>query len=472
MSTTPDTLDVEERLRAALAARAELVRPEDLAPLAPVVPLRPRWRSPWVLLATAAVVLLVLGVVLQGFDGRERSDRIAPKPDESRVELELPKDVGRDWERGAESDPARLDLDGDGTKEKVDFLGEPTKKYDGRTRLQTTLSSTGEEAYGIAELGTTIGTSALPPIDADGDGDQELVLYRDELYSGPVLGNHPIVFDLRDGLLVEVVVEDPDLLVRAEVSVPGTATEYYEMVRPHHYWIEEGRLFSVRAVNAFASGNMMTMRPETYLMDTWEWELGEDGVLRPVESGCRAQGPESFVPCTPGQLDSIPVVSPVATTTIGVGEQADYADGYRFTARLEAFADPSLVVEGEDGRTVRYEPGVADPEVNVQAPTDIFFDGASLVLTSASDPSYVEVLVQDGDRFRPLQPVGEIALADEGVIRTWLTRNGALVTVVLDEDDTWQAWRWVMVSRTEMAAFPTGTLCFSDVEDPSTAERC
>ena len=71
-----------------------------------------------------------------------------------------------------------------------------------------------------------------------------------------------------------------------------------------------------------------------------------------------------------------------------------------------------------------------------------------------------------------MEPVGEIALADEGVIRTWLTRNGALVTVVLDEDDTWQAWRWVMVSRTEMAAFPTGALCFSDVEDPSTAERC
>ena len=462
--------DIEDRLRTALSARAELVRNEDLAPLTPVVELRPRWQSPWVLLATAAVVLLVLGIVLQGVGGPEKSDRIAPKP--NGPELELPADVGRDWKADDLSTPARLDLDGDGTKEEVDFLGEPTKNLDGRTRLQTTLSSTGEEAYGVAELGTTIGTTALDPIDADGDGDQELVLHRDETYSGPVLGNHPMVFDLRDGLLVQAPVESADLLVRAEVPVPGTATEHYTMVRPHEYWIEDGRLLSARSVNAFASGNMLTMRPETYVMDVWEWVLGEDGVLRPEEAGCRAQGPESFLPCGPGQVDTLPIVSPVSRATIGIGEQADYADGYRFTARLEAEADPSLVVEGDDGRTINHALEVGDPRVNLTAPTDIFFDGASLVLTSASDPSYVQVLVQDGDRMQPLDPVGDIALADEGATRTWLTRNGALVTAVLDEDGSWQTWRWVMVSRTEMAAFPTGTVCFSDVLDPSTVGRC
>ncbi len=126
---------------------------------ATVIPLRPRWQSPWVLLATAAVVLLVLGVVLQGVGGRERADRLAPEPDPDAPTIELPADIGRDWKSDDLTTPARLDLDGDGIKEKVDFLGEPTKKFDGRTRLQTTLSSTGEEAYGIAELGTTIGTS-------------------------------------------------------------------------------------------------------------------------------------------------------------------------------------------------------------------------------------------------------------------------------------------------------------------------
>ena len=459
MSTT------EERLRAALTARAEQVGAEDLAPLSPVVQLRPRWQSPWALLATAAVVLLVLGVVVRSVGSDPRSDRIAPEPNPDAPRIELPADVGREWKADDYANPARLDLDGDGAKETVEFLGEPTKKSNGRTRLQTTLSSTGEEAYGIADLGTTIGTSALPPIDADGDGDQELVLYRDELYSGPVVGNHPIVFDLRDGLLVQAAVEDPELLVRGEVPVAGDATEFYEMVRPHDYWIEDGRLFSARSVDAFASGNMTTMRPETYVMDAWEWELGEDDVLRPVEAGCRAQGPESLVVCTPGQVDTLPVVSPVSATTIGVGEQADYDNGgYRFTARLEAVADPSLVVEGDDGRTINHGLEVGDPQVNVQPPTGIFFDGASLVLTSGSDPSYVEVLVQDGDRFRILEPVGEIGLSADDGSRTWLTRNGALVTVVPGEDDSWEAWQWVMVSRTEMAAFPTGTVCFDDVD--------
>lgn len=462
----------EERLRAALTARAEQVRTEDLTAIGPVVQLRPRWRSPWALLASAAVVLLVLGVVLRSVGSDPRSDRLAPEPDPDTPTIELPADIGRDWNSDDLTTPARLDLDGDGVKETVDFLGEPTKKLDGRTRLQTTLSSTGEEAYGIAELGTTIGTSPLQPIDADGDGDQELVLYRDELFSGPTLGNYPMVFDLRGEVLVQAPVESAELLVRGEVPVPGTATEFYEMVRPQDYWIEGARLFSARSVDEFASGNMMTMRPETYVMDAWEWVLGEDDVLRPVEAGCRAQGPKSFVACTPGQVDALPVVSPASTTTIGVGEQAAYADGYRFTARLEASADPSLVIEGQDGRTINHGLEVGDPQANVQAPTDLFFDGASLVLTSGSDTSYVEVLVQDGDRLRTLEPVGAITLANEGPTRTWLTRNGALISVVLDADDTWQAWKWVMVSRSEMAAFPTGTVCFDDVDDPSTVRRC
>jgi hypothetical protein len=468
--STPETLsDIEDVLRAALTARAELVQPEDLAPLAPVVELRPRWRSPWVLLATAAVVLLILGVVFQGLDSRPTSDRLAPKPDAPR--LELPADVGRDWKAVDQSTPARLDLDGDGAKETVTFLGEKTKNFDGRIRLQTTLSTTGEESYGIAELGTTIGTTALGPIDADDDGDQELVLWYDDL--GAVGGGgYPLVFDLRDGLLVRAAVEDADLLVRGNVPVPGEATGHYEMVRIHDYRVEGGRLMSSRSVNAFASAGMTLFRPESIVVDTWEWELDRGGVLRPVEAGCRVLGPESVTQCAPGQVDDPPVVSPVATETIGVGESAEFSEGYRFRARLEAVADPSLVVEGDDGRTLRHGLEVADPRVSTVQPMSIFYDGASVVVTSVADPTYLQVLVQDGDELRALHPVGEVALANEADVRTWLTRNGALVTVVAAEDGTWGAWQWVMVSRTEMAAFPTGTVCFEDVEDPSTVRSC
>ena len=96
MTTTPEMQsDIEQRLRDALSARAELVQPHDLAPLTPVVELRPRWQSPWVLLATAAVVLLVLGIVFQGLARDPRSDDSRPA---RRAAVELPPDVGRGWE--------------------------------------------------------------------------------------------------------------------------------------------------------------------------------------------------------------------------------------------------------------------------------------------------------------------------------------------------------------------------------------
>ena len=56
------------------------------------------------------------------------------------------------------------------------------------------------------------------------------MLCRDETYSGPVAGSYPLVFDLRDGVLVEAVTEDPELLVRGESVVPGSETKYYDMV--------------------------------------------------------------------------------------------------------------------------------------------------------------------------------------------------------------------------------------------------
>lgn len=471
MNTHDTVPDIEERLRAALTARADLVKPEDLAPLAPVVPLRPRWQSPWVLLATAAVVLLVLGVVLQGLGRDPRSDDVAPSPDE-RVELELPPDVGRDWEPTTLSRPPRLDLDGDGTDEVVTFLAEPTTSFDGRFRMQTTLSSTGEEAYGIAEVGTTIDTNALDPIDADGDGDQELVLYHDDA-STVGGGGHPLVFDLRDGLLVQAGVDDPELLVRGQEPVPGAETEHYDLVRLHDYWIEDGRLYSSRSRNSFARGNTSLVRTETVVVDAWEWLLDDDGVLRPESVGCLRSGLESLAPCEGDEEEELPYITPVATDSFGIGEGATFTEGYRFTARLEAVADPSLVVEGDDGRVLRYDDfQVADPRVSTVQPMAVTADGVSLFVTSASDPSYVKVLVQDGDGLHALEAVGEIELHDRDDVRTWLTRNGGVVTVVEGDEGTWQAWVWTMVSRTEMAALPSRVVCFDDVDDPATVRRC
>lgn len=470
MSTQDRGPGLEDLLRSALAARAEQVQPEDLTPLATVTPMRPRWQSPWVLLATAAVVLLILGVVLQGLDPGPRSDRLAPEPD--LPQLEVPADIGRDWAAVDQATRARLDLDGDGVEEKVGFLGEPTKNFDGRIRLETTLSSTGEEAYGIAELGSTIGTTALDPIDADNDGDQELVLLH-ELDPSVVGGLYaPVVLDLRDGLLVEAIADDPDLLRMGTVPVPDSRTDHYDLVRAHEFWSEDGTLFSSRSVDTFARGNMTLMRPESYVADAYEWRLDEDGILRFGDPSCLVVSLEARTECGSGAVEGfVPSVNTVATETFGLGGGADFRQGYRYSARLEAAADPSLVVEGDDGRTLRYSDfAIADPLVSTVQPMGV--DGASVLVTSASDPSYVRVLAQDGDRMRALQPVGEIDLRNEGGARTWLTQDGGVVTVTAREDGSWTAWSWMLVSRTEMAALPWGTVCFDDVEDPTTARTC
>lgn len=462
-----DVMGIEERLRAALAARAELVRPEDLAPLAAEGPSRPGWQSPWVLLATAAAVLLVLGVVLQGVNGGQRSDRVAPDPD---PEVVLPEDVGRDWTASDASTPARLDLDGDGSKEKVVFLGEQSEDFDGRTRVQTTLTGTGEEVFGIVQLDTTIGTSALEPIDADRDGDQELVLYvsDDEV----VNGGHPLVLDLREGHLLQAAVEDPDLLRRGEHPEPGTATEHYAMVRAHDYWIEDGTLWSSRSRSAFASAGMTTVRPPSYVVDTWSWSLDDAGVLRPAQGCGTVDMFGERGACDPGEVDAPPQVADVATGSFGVGEQADYGDaGLGFTARLEPGDPPSLVVEGV-GPTRSLPLDVPDPRVSLTQPRAIFSDGASVVVTSASDPGLVRVLTHDGERLRVIDPVGEVEPTTDATHRTWLTEEGSLVTAVVTDDGTWRVWYWILASRSEMTALPGGVVCLDDADDPSSAGAC
>lgn len=484
MSATPDRMSpIEELLGAALAARAELVRPEDLGPFATVTPLRPRWQSPWVLLATAAAVLLILGIVFQGLDRSPRSDRLAPKPDAPQVDL--PADVGRDWQPDDLSSVARLDLDGDGVKERVDFLAEPTPEHDGRTRAQTTLSSTGEETYGLVELGSTIGVTPLEPVDGDGDGDQELVLYTQPAGAGgPGDLFEPVVLDLRGGLLVQAPSEDPELLSAGYTVVAGSETEHYDLVHLQSFKVQDGTLVSTRSVNAFARSGMTLLQPESYVADTYAWRLDDDGVLRAGRSGCLVFEPEVTRACDLDSRDDLPYVTSQATDTIGVGEDVALEDGgLGYRVRLETGDPPTVVVDGPgaDGHVFAVE--LPDPRVSTISPTDLTgSQGASLFVTSASDPTLMQVVVETADQagLVRLEPVGDIPFGtgstDTGrAYRSWLTANGLPVTVVAKEDGTWEAWRWVRVGSGdayEMTALPWGTICFDDVEDPTTGRAC
>jgi hypothetical protein len=470
--------DLENRLTAALAARAEEVRPEHLTPgLAPVVALRRR--TPLIVLAAAACVLLV---VMLSFWLPDDDRRVVPAPEPSDPEIVIPPDVGRDWDRAKASTPAELDLDGDGTREKVRFLAEPSEEYDGRVRLQTTLSSDGSSAFGVIDVGTTIGLSALDPIDADADGDQELVLWYDEEPMRTV----PVVLDLRDGLLVQAPPSEPDLLVMGQTTA-SEGGEFYDLVHTSDYWIEDGTLFSARSRGTFAAGNMTLFAPEEYTMDAWAWRLTDDGVLEPepASTTCVTHVPEGRRPCVEGEQDVLPQLAPVADERVEVGDEFSLDTGYRFDVRVEPEegADGAVVVEGEDGRAIRTPVHLgSELRVFTTQPTGIFYDGASLLVASedGDEPSGMQVLVQDGDALVTLEPVGGMPFGtgytdDQRAFRTWLTDNGEVFTAVADTDDEsgpWQVWSWVMSGDRSMAAVPRATVCFADPSDPATGQRC
>jgi hypothetical protein len=71
-----------------------------------------------------------------------------------------------------------------------------------------------------------------------------------------------------------------------------------------------------------------------------------------------------------------------------------------------------------------------------------------------------------------MDPVGEIDLVNEGDQRTWLTENGAVLTAIADGEGAWALWQWSMVSRTEIAALPWGTVCIDDIDAPTSVIAC
>ncbi|QBX56475.1 hypothetical protein EXE58_14045 [Nocardioides seonyuensis] len=479
--------DLERRVSEALSALADQVQPEHLSPRA--APAAPAWRrTPLLVMAAAASVVLALVLTLVIDQG---DDRVAPAPQPDRSDVVVPPDVGRAWDRVADSGPARLDLDGDGADEKVSFLGEPSREYDGRVRLQTTLSGDGAEAYGVVDLGTTVGVDTLEPIDADGDGDEEMVLY----YTDPTdpMTTLPMVLDLRDGVLVEAVPTDRELFRRGSLEVEG-GTEHYDMVRVVDYWIEGGAMFSGVSRGSFASVGMSLFRPEEHIVDVVRWRLREDGALvpEPADPSCvvvTADGRRRA--CSPGEVDPLPDVAPVADERIAVGSSFSAGPDYlRYRAVLEpsstAGADAELVVTVRSGDQLRLPLRTgSEPRVFTTAPfiaTDGGFDGATFLVASedGDEPGAMWVVAELGGRLVQLDPVGPLQpgtgyLDDGRAQRTWLTPRGGLFTAVADTADEagpWELRSWVMVGDAQVTAVPRGTVCFTDPSDPGTARAC
>jgi hypothetical protein len=234
--------DIETRLRDALAARANLVQPEDLTETAPPTLQRTPWfRRPGPLLAVAAAVALVIALPIGIAVLRDGSEAPDPAPDPAQGPVYFP-----------DQDAGSADVDGDGTDDEIRFVG-PAGEED---RLEVVLSSTGET------VGVDVSVTGLAgAADLDGRPGAEIITVDNRFANSDtdVFGRPPTVYSLRDGALVDVldyeydVEPGPTTLSRWWLE-GGTELRWW---RTHEPYLGELREFSVDMVR-FPSGERLT----------------------------------------------------------------------------------------------------------------------------------------------------------------------------------------------------------------------
>lgn len=252
--------DIEQRLRDALNARAELVRPEDLS-LNPVLErpddqTGPWWQRPGGYLFIAAVAVIVIALPLlalaaTGPDGDPRP--LQPATDPTGAETMT------DPTRQATEDEA--DVDGDGTLDQVRL--ESIAAAEGAFpdhQLEVELSTSG--ATVSYDLGRLDGAMIGPTANLDGRTGEEVVVAL-EPESIDIHLAEPVVISLRDGELESILADDlgPDQ--------EGTRT---------YWWVNEGRLWWWRSQQPVAEGEQ-----SPYAVDVLRFP--RDVVLRGVPYG-------------------------------------------------------------------------------------------------------------------------------------------------------------------------------------------
>ncbi|WP_322937728.1 hypothetical protein [Nocardioides bizhenqiangii] len=233
--------DIELRLRDALAARAELVRPEDLTLAPDLEPGEPEpgawWQRPsgYLLVAAIAVIVVVLPLLaLAAIDPDGEKSPSDPATDPSGT--------------FTMTDPVRTlvaqdkaDVDGDSALDdvRVMSLEEPDAvlpDFD----VEVELSASGESvSYQVGQArDVKIGATA----NLDGREGEEIVLALDadtvDLHRA-----QPLVVSLRDGELVSILTGD--LRARGRPGSDGTRT---------YWWVHDGQLWWWRSQEPVADG--------------------------------------------------------------------------------------------------------------------------------------------------------------------------------------------------------------------------
>ena len=240
---------IEDRLTAALSARADLVRPDDLRETPPTSPRPSLLRRPTYLAAAACAAAVTVPFLVAG-DGSPKPAPLAPSQAPGPTP---PTDVeGAEWPEVREFDT--YDVDGDGERDSVVTRTESGDEVtQDPWRVEARLST--GEVYAIVLDGSGWGINPIDPVDLDGDGDDEILYYNG--LAAEEIG----VLDLVGPTLV-------DLPVPAD---PGITSQNDDQGRLRAWWLTDDSLHSSRSVEGgFVPGDHTGKQlPREYAVDLW-----------------------------------------------------------------------------------------------------------------------------------------------------------------------------------------------------------
>lgn len=430
---------IEDRLTAALHARADLVQPEDLS--RPAVPeVTESGRRPWVyaaLAAACAAAIAVPLVVAQVRDGHGE-----PRPG---------SDVGTHWPLS--DDRVEHDVDGDGAPDHLTLRvaedGSP-----GPARLDVALSGGGTLYRVFHDEALEWGLDTR--VDLDADGDDEILVSRDD---------QVLVLDLRDDQLAEV----------PNASGAPLSSGYDEELRLTATWVDEDlALMSSRSLVEFAANGDEITGPEQYEVEAWSWSLQKDGLhalkqpepwCRDTSSGSKQWHPE---PC-PG---SVPPIMREVSRTIGVGEIASLADPI---PTLDLRRNGEQVVLDYALSGLQMSAPLPDRPGRVRAWVGAIDLGGALgfLVGWGQDPTEMAVYaLVDGDLVELPFVADAPRLESSEMYYTFLTEDGTLYTRenVAPWDNQYRLWTWSMTDEGTLAPTDDGLWCLDYAA--LTAQRC
>lgn len=244
--------EMEERLKAALAARADQVREEDLTPLPGPHEHRAWWRTPrhWLPLTAVAAIVIAIPLVAQQLVTSEPDPGGPAGPPSGSGQRSLKGDA---LETPGVVSGAVGDFDGDGRTDTVRVVGgESTGRVTVRVRG-------GSTATWDAPL-DRLPISLVDATDVDGHGGDEVLVET---------GSRPRVL-----VVLTLVADGNGLAVLSDREVrSGTGPEGFR----HDWWVDDGRLVSTVSVRP------VTRDGGRYEVDVVRWEPRQG--LSPVELG-------------------------------------------------------------------------------------------------------------------------------------------------------------------------------------------